>query len=120
MAVSYSVSATVNRSTIFSTNQIRILGLNSYTATNEFSQSIDLTGILPAFPIIINTGCTTIKFLIIVITGGSVTLRLTKGGSDLDLVAEGTLILSGVDLTNLSIRGTPSGSCYVEFLGMGV
>jgi len=95
------------------------MGLNSAGCTKEFSQSVDLTSTLPSFPVTVNTGCTTIKFLIAIITGGSVTLRLTKGGSDLDLVASGTLILSGVDLTALSIRSTPTGTAYCEFLGMG-
>jgi len=117
--VSYSVSATLTRATNFESVQIRKLGMNSAGCTQEFSQSIDLTGTLPSFPITINTGCTIIKFLSLIVTGGSATIRLTKGGNYLDVVCEGTMLLSGLDLTGLSLRATPTGTCYIEVLGAG-
>lgn len=124
MAVVYSVSASINRATEFGKTLFRQIGMNSGSATKEFAQTIDLRVTpLPLFPILIVTSdITSVKFLYIQVTGGTATIRLTKNASiynNIDLDVAGTLLLSGVSLSQITILGTPTESCYIEICGSG-
>ena len=124
MAVTYSVQATVFRSTNFDRETFRKLGLTSERAEDEFASSVDLSKIpLPTFPILIPTAAaTTINFVGIVVTGGMVTIRLTTGNlnfNNIDLPLQGTLLMSGVELSQIVILGVVSGKPYVEVFGSG-
>lgn len=124
MSVTYSVSATLTRATQFDRNVFRTMGLTSGSATKEFSATADLTTIpLPTFPILVNTpDVTQINFLVIQVTGGTATVRLTQSNNlynNIDLNLSGTTIMSGIELTQVTIIGTPTGSAYVELFGMG-
>lgn len=123
--ITYSVTATVNRSTQFGRTEFRKIGMTSGSeASKEFSQSIDLTVTpLPTFPLLINTvNITSIKFLGIQVTGGTALIRLTQSEqvyNNIDLPISGTLLLSGCDLSQVVVLGTPSGQCFIEIFGMG-
>ena len=125
MSVTYSVSATITRATQFDRNVLRTLGMNSGDATKEFAGVADLTTIpLPSFPILINTpDVTKINFLVIVVTGGTATIRLTQSNNlynNIDLQLSGTTIMSGIELSRVTVMGTSTGYCYVEVFGMGI
>jgi hypothetical protein len=124
MSVTYSVSATLTRATQFDRNVFRTMGLTSGSATKEFSATADLTTIpLPTFPILVNTpDVTQINFLVIQVTGGTAKIRLTQANqtyNNIDLNLSGTTIMSGIELTQVTILGTPTGQCYIECFGMG-
>ena len=124
MSVTYSMSATITRATQFDRNVFRTIGLTSGDATKEFSATADLTTIpLPTFPILLNTpDVTTIKFLVIQVTGGTATIRLTQSNNlynNIDLRLSGTTIMSGIEITQVTILGTPTGEGYIEIFGMG-
>lgn len=124
MSVTLSVSATITRATQFDRNVLRTLGMNSGDASKEFAGVADLTTIpLPTFPILINTpDITKIKFLVIVVTGGTATIRLTQSNdmyNNIDLQLSGTTIMSGIELSRVTVMGTQTGYAYVELFGMG-
>lgn len=124
MSVTYSAAATVFRSTIFGRNAIRQLAFTSKDATKEFAAAVDLTTTpLPTFPILIAApDITSIQFLGIQVTGGTALIRLTHNDvlyNNLDLPLSGTVIMSGIDLKQITVLGTPSGAAYIEFFGMG-
>lgn len=124
MAVTYSVSATITRATQFDRNVFRTIGLTSGDARKEFSATVDLTtDPLPQFPILVNTpDVTKIRFVVIQVTGGTALVRLTQSNNlynNIDLSLSGTTIMSGVELTQITILNTPTGSCFIEIFGMG-
>ena len=122
--VTYSVTATVTRSTQFGRAEFRKVGMNSGEANKEFAAAVDLTvNPLPTFPILINTpNISRVKFLGIQVTGGTALVRLSQSEqvyNNIDLPISGTLLLSGCDLSQIVVLGTPSGQCFIEFFGMG-
>lgn len=122
--ITYSVKATVTRASRYNRTEFRTIGMNSGEAEKEFSASVDLTTTpLPTFPILINTpNISRIKFLGIQVTGGTALIRLSQSEqiyNNIDLPLEGTLLLSGCDLSQVVILGTPSGQCFIEVFGMG-
>jgi hypothetical protein len=122
--ITYSVSATVTRATAFNRTEFRKMGMSSGEASREFSASVDLTVTpLPTFPILINTAdITHIRFLGIQVTGGTALIRLSQSEqvyNNIDLPIEGSMLLSGCDLSQVVVLGTPSGQCFIEFFGMG-
>ena len=123
--ITYSVTATVTRATQFDRNEFRKIGLTSGDASKEFSASVDLSvSPLPTFPILIATpNISTIKFLVIQVSGGEALIRLTHSSqvyNNIDLPVSGTVILSGIELSQVCVLGTPSGLCFIEAFGMGV
>lgn len=125
MAVTYSVTGTVYRSTNFDRAEFRKFGMTSHPGEDEFSSSMDLSVIPdpPIFPILIPTAAvTTINFLGISVTGGKVTVRLSKDAevfNNIDLPVQGTLLLSGVELNQVLIIDVVSGKPFVEVWGSG-
>lgn len=124
MSVTYSVSATITRATQFGRNIVRPIGMTSGDATKEFGDSVDLTtSPLPTFPILVLTpNITEINFLFIQVTGGTATIRLSQSNqfyNNIDLNISGTAVLSGLNLQQIVVIGTPTGSCYIEIFGMG-
>ncbi len=125
MSVTYSMSATILRATQFDRNVLRTIGLTSGpTASKEFAGTVDLTVLpLPTFPILINTpNVTQINFLVIEVTGGTAVIRLTQSNNlynNIDLNLSGTTIMSGIELTQITVLGTPTGSCFIEVFGLG-
>ena len=148
MGVTYSVQSTVFRATNFDRNLFRSLATSSFGATDEFCTSVDLSDTNPpTLPLTISTpGINTISFLVMSITGGMVNIGLQgvgggysgfsgysgdsgySGGysgysgyveSHLDVNAQGLIIMSGANLTGLTINAIVSGSPFVEIFGMG-
>jgi hypothetical protein len=124
MSVTYSATATIFRSTLFGRNAFRQLAFTSKEATKEFAATVDLTTTpLPTFPILIAApDITSIQFVGIQVTGGTALIRLTHSNTlynNIDIPMSGTVIMSGVDLKQITVLGTPSGSAYVEVFGMG-
>ena len=125
MGVTYSLSGTITRATQFDRKDFRRIAMTSgMTATKEFSASFDLTvPELPLFPLLVVTpDISSIKFLCVQVTGGIATIRLQHDSqqfNNIDLPVSGTLVMSGIDLKQVYVLGTPSGSCYIEVFGMG-
>jgi hypothetical protein len=122
--VTYAVTATVTRSTQFGRNEFRKIGMTSGGAEKEFSAGVDLTvDPLPTFPILVLTpNITEINFLCIQVTGGEATIRLSQSNqfyNNIDLKISGTALLSGISLQQITVMGTPTGTCYIEIFGMG-
>lgn len=126
MSVVYNVTANVTRSTAFGRDVFRgPIGLTSGTATKEFGQTIDLTkNPLPLFPIlVVSSNITSVQFLMIQVTGGGIAkIRLTKDApiyNTLDLDISGTLIMSGVNIQQITVLGVDT-NCLIECVGMGI
>lgn len=122
--VTYTLSGTIYRSTQFNRDEFRRVGLTSGAGKKEFSGSVDLTKTpLPQFPILINTpDVTQINFLVVQVTGGTVKVRLSQANqlyNNIDLNLSGTIIMSGIDLAQVTILSLEEGSAYVEVFGMG-
>lgn len=122
--VTYSVTATVTRSTQFGRNEFRRIGMTSGDAEKEFAAAVDLTVTpLPTFPILVLTpNIEEINFLCIQVTGGNeAIIRLSQSNqyyNNIDLKVSGTVIMSGVSLQQVTVMGC-SDSCYIEVFGMG-
>lgn len=121
MGVAYSVAATVFRSTNFDREVFRSLGTSSVGARDEFTTSVNLADENPpTLPLDIATsGIDVITFVVISVTGGKITLTLKKDANELDMEVQGLIILSGSDITGISIKDVVSGSPFVEIFGMG-
>jgi hypothetical protein len=121
MGVAYSIQATVFRSTNFDREVFRSLGTSSVGARDEFCTSVNLTDAdPPSLPLDIATpGMTSISFLVVSVTGGKITLTLAKGNNTFDMEIQGLMILSGSDITGITITDIVSGNPFVEVFGMG-
>lgn len=121
MAVTYSLQGTVFRSTNFDRETFRNLATSSGTSRDEFMCSVDLTDSTPpTLPLDIATpGITAISFLVVIVQGGQITLTVKKGLNTLDFNIQGLFVLSGADITGITIKALVSGSPFVEVFGMG-
>lgn len=127
MSVAISGTAAIYRSSNYDRFELRKIGLSGGSdALEEFASSLDFSDLtnLPNLPIsIVTPGITSIKFLVIIVTGGTATVRLTTsanaGLNSIDLpITSGTLILTGCDLTSVVLISTQN-KCYVEVYGSG-